>query len=316
MSCWVELFFFPVLQKDIQLPSFSFSASSHHWQLFTLSTFHLTSISTLSHFYLNTINTISLPSQHCSHWHTSSNPAHPLLIFSLVISQWSSLRLPKLYFWLLNPKKYEQQHIRAWYIWRRTACATERMCQRTINICHMSFTPPCNFTVLEQEIHGYLNLWLAKLISRQLLWLSHRNNTLYNNTFDVSLNSQQEKNSSSSASTAESILNSILTHLIVCNAVSLFWFPKADKNNSAVQQNLSQLFPSRISLSILNSGLISCWNYYEEKQFQDLCQSWSRITPGNFFHILNLNISDSFHIWGLKAENDLLRRDWRQELFM
>ena len=118
---------------------------------------------------------------------------------------------------------------------------------------------------------------------RSLVLKEHRqsdaNNTIFDNTFDVSLNSQQEKNSSSSASTAESILNSILTHLIVCIAV----FPIADKNNSAVQQNLSQLFPSRISLSILNSGLISCWNYYEEKQFQDLCQSWSRISLGIFF---------------------------------
>ena len=272
-------------KKYIQLPSFSFSASSHHWQLFTLSTFHLTSISTLSHFYLNTINTISLPSQHCSHWHTSSNPAHPLLIFSLVISQWSSLRLPKLYFWVLNPKKYEQQHNTAVglvQLEKNSVCNRENV---SAHYQYLSYVihPPCNFTVLEQEIHGYLNPCLARLILRQLLWISHRNNTLSDNTFDVPHNSQQEKNSSSSASTAESILNSILTHLIVCIAVSLFWFPKADKNNSAVQQNLSQLFPSRISLSILNSGLISCWNHYEEKQFQDLCQSWSRISLGIFF---------------------------------
>ena len=168
--------FSPFFKKYIQLPSFSFSASSHHWQLFTLSTFHLTSISTLSHFYLNTINTISLPSQHCSHWHTSSNPAHPLLIFSLVISQWSSLRLPKLYFWLLDPKKYEPQPIRAVglvHLEKNSVCNRENVSTHYQYLSHV-IHPPCNFTVLEQEIHGYLNLWLAKLISRQLLWLSHK----------------------------------------------------------------------------------------------------------------------------------------------
>ena len=152
--------FSPFFKKYIQLPSFSFSASSHHWQLFTLSTFHLTSISTLSHFYLNTINTISLPSQHCSHWHTSSNPAHPLLIFSLVISQWSSLRLPKLYFWLMDPKKYEPQPIRAVglvHLEKNSMCNRENV---SAHYQYLSYVihPPCNFTVHTRA--G--NTWLLK----------------------------------------------------------------------------------------------------------------------------------------------------------
>ena len=102
----------------------------------------LTSISTLSrlsHLHLNTAHTDTLPQTlHIRDW-----------FFSLVISQWSSLRLPKLYFWLLDPKKYEPQPIRAVglvHLEKNSVCNRENV---SAHYQYLSYVihPPCNFTV-------------------------------------------------------------------------------------------------------------------------------------------------------------------------
>ena len=163
--------FFSVLQIHPTSVFFLFCQQS------PLTTIHLIYLS--PYLYLNTV---SLLSQHYQHYLTSISTLLTLTHFLKPCTSVTDFFLwlfhnghhcacPSCTFdsWIQKNTNRSPLELLAWYIWRRTACATERMCQRTINICHMSFTPPCNFTVLEQEIHGYLNLCLAKLILRQLL---------------------------------------------------------------------------------------------------------------------------------------------------
>ena len=159
LSCWVELFFprsskntsnfrlfpfLPAVTTDNYSPYLPFTLPLSQHCLTSIST-----LSTLSHFHLNTAHTDTLPQTlHIRDW-----------FFSLVISQWSSLRLPKLYFWLLDPKKYEPQPIRAVglvHLEKNSVCNRENV---SAHYQYLSYVihPPCNFTVLEQEIHGYLN---------------------------------------------------------------------------------------------------------------------------------------------------------------
>ena len=160
LSCWVELFF-PRSSKNTSnfrlfpfLPAVTTDNYSPYLPFtLPLSQHCLTSISTLSrlsHFHLNTAHTDTLPQTlHIRYWfflwlfHNGHHCACPSCTFDS---------------WIQKNTNSSTLELLAWYIWRRTACATERMCQRTINICHMSFTPLATLQyILEQEIHGYLN---------------------------------------------------------------------------------------------------------------------------------------------------------------